>query len=329
VLDQIKNNPDTRHIPIHIISAENEDVSAFQRGAIGFLTKPVSQDGLEDAFQHIEQLITSKIKSLLLVEDDDNMRKSVHKLLGGNDIAITEAALGQTALEKLMSQHFDCMILDLTLPDMTGFELLNRLHQDESIPKCPVIIYTGKELTPEENQELLKYADSVIVKGIKSPERLLDETALFLHRVIADLPEDKQRTIRKLHNPEAVLDGKQILLVDDDIRNVFALSKLLSDRGMKTHVAISGLKALEELEKVPEISLVLTDIMMPGMDGYELTKRIRGQAQFKNLPIIALTVKAMKGDREKCLEAGANDYLTKPIDPDRLFSVLRVWLSKK
>jgi tubulin-specific chaperone A len=212
---------------------------------------------------------------------------------------------------------------------MTGFDLLNRLHNDESIPKCPVIVYTGKELSPDENQELLKYADSVIVKGVRSPERLLDETALFLHRVIAEMPEDKQRAIRKLHSPEAVLDGKQILLVDDDTRNAFALSRLLAAKGVKMHIAPNGLKALEVLEKVPQTALVLTDIMMPGMDGFELIRRIRQQAQFKSLPIIAITAKAMKGDREKCIQAGANDYLSKPIDSDRLFSMLRVWLSNE
>ncbi|MFZ6028590.1 MAG: response regulator [Chloroflexota bacterium] len=333
MLDQIKGNPDTRHIPIHIISAENEDVTAFQRGAIGFLTKPVSQEALENAFGQIEQVLTAKIRSLLLVEDDDGLRMSVRKLLEGNDITIAEAALGRVALDKLAAQHlvgqpFDCMILDLRLPDMTGFELLSRLYADESIPKCPVIIYTGRELTPEENQELLRYADSVIVKGVRSPERLLDETALFLHRVIAELPEDKQRTIRSLHNPEAALNGKQVLLVDDDTRNAFALSKLLADKGMKMHIAANGAKALELLEKHSEIALVLTDIMMPGMDGYELIGRIREQPRFRHLPVIALTAKAMKGDREKCIEAGTSDYLSKPIHPDRLLSMLRVWLSK-
>jgi CheY-like chemotaxis protein len=329
VLDAIKGDPDTRHIPVHIISAADEDLDAYQRGAIGFLTKPVSQGDLDGAFQRIEQLITAKIKSLLLVEDDDALRLSVRKLLEANDVAITEASLGKKALEHLASHHFDCMILDLSLPDMSGFELLNRLHSDEAIPKCPVIVYTGKELSEEENVELLKYADSVIVKGVKSPERLLDETALFLHQVIAEMPEEKQKAIRKLYRPESVLDGKQILLVDDDTRNAFALSRLLADKGVKMHIAQSGVKGLDLLDKNPETALVLTDIMMPGMDGYEFIHRVREQARFKNLPIIALTAKAMKGDQEKCLDAGANDYLSKPIDPDRLFSMLRVWLSKE
>ncbi|MFZ6027779.1 MAG: response regulator [Chloroflexota bacterium] len=328
VLDAIKDNPDLRHIPIHIMSVDSEDIAAYQRGAVGFLTKPVNQKALDRAFSKIENYINSKIKSLLLVEDDDALRLSVKKLLEGSDVVITEAATGKATLEALKAQHFDCMILDLSLPDISGFELLSRLDKDEAIPKCPVIVYTGKELSEEENQELLKYADSVIVKGVKSPERLLDETALFLHRVVADMPEEKQKTIRKLHNPEAMLQDKQILIVDDDARNAFALSKLLNEKGVKMHIAPSANKALEMLERLPEIHLILTDIMMPGIDGYEFIQTLRQQPHFRKLPIIALTAKAMKGDREKCLDAGANDYLSKPIDPERLFSLLRVWLSK-
>ncbi|GIK42396.1 MAG: hypothetical protein BroJett011_62290 [Chloroflexota bacterium] len=328
VLDTLKQNSNTRHIPVHIISAADEDLDAYKRGAMGFLTKPVSPTTLEESFQRIERFITRQIKSLLLVEDDDNLRLSVRKLLEGNDIHISEASLGQAALEQLASQHFDCMILDLSLPDMSGFELLNRLDGDESLSKCPVIVYTGRALSEEENQELLKYADSVIVKGVKSPERLLDETALFLHRVIANMSEDKQQTIKQLHNYEGVLAGKQILIVDDDARNAFALSKLLTAKGLNVYIAPSGPKALELLDKVP-IDLVLMDIMMPGMDGYETTGQVRAQERFRRLPILALTAKAMQGDREKCLAAGANDYLSKPVDPDRLFSMLRVWLSRE
>jgi CheY-like chemotaxis protein len=329
VLDALKNNPDTRHIPIHIISAADEDLSAFQRGAMGFLTKPVSQDDLEQAFARIEGFIANKIKSLLLVEDDPSLRLSVRKLLEGNDVTIREAATGQAALDLLASHPCDCMILDLSLPDMPGFDLLNRLHADDALPKCPVIVYTGKALSEDENRELMKYADSVIVKGVKSPERLLDETALFLHRVIANLPEDKQRTIRKLHDQDAALAGRQILIVDDDARNAFALSKLLTDKGVKMHIAPNATRACELLDKHPDISLILTDIMMPGMDGYEFIKSLRQQPRYQRLPILALTAKAMKGDREKCLEAGASDYLSKPIEPDRLFSMLRVWLCKE
>ncbi len=328
VLDELKHNPDTLHIPVHIISGETESLDAFKRGAMGFLTKPIGLDEVDGALQNIEQFISQKIKSLLVVEDDDNLRKSVRKLLEGSDVTISEASSGQAALAQLAQQHFDCMILDLSLPDMSGFELLNRLHSADELPKCPVIVYTGKALTEEENQELMKYADSVIIKGAKSPERLLDETALFLHRVVADMPEEKQRMIKRLLGNEGVFAGKAILIVDDDARNSFALSKLLADKGLKAHIAPSGEKALETLDKLP-IDLVLMDVMLPGMDGYEITRRIRAQQRFRQLPILALTAKAMKGDREKCLEAGANDYLSKPVDAERLLSMLRVWLSKE
>ena len=327
VLDVLKHTPDTRHIPVHIMSVADEDLDAYKRGAMGFLTKPTRQKDLEGAFQRIEEFISRKIKTLLLVEDDAALRKSVRKLLGGSDVAITEAGLGGAALEQLAAQHFDCMILDLNLPDMSGFELLNRLDADEGLPKCPVIVYTGKALSEEENRELLKYADSVIVKGVKSPERLLDETALFLHRVIANMPEEKQRTIKRMMGGEAALAGKEVMIVDDDARNAFALSKLLADRGIKVHIAVNGQKALEMLDKTA-VDLVLMDIMLPGMDGYEITRRIRAQERFRHLPILALTAKAMKGDREKCIAAGASDYLAKPVDAERLFSMLRVWLSR-
>jgi CheY-like chemotaxis protein len=263
---------------------------------------------------------------LLLVEDDVKSRRSIKKLLGGSDVQIVEADGGQAALEVLRARHFDCMILDLNLPDMSGFEVLNAMNDDEGIARCPVIVYTGRDLTPEENVELMKYADRVIVKGVKSPERLLDETALFLHRVVADMPEAKQKTIKQLYNTDTQLEGKRILIVDDDMRNSFALSKLLSDKGMIVKIAQTGQKGLELLAEDPDIDLVLMDIMMPGMDGYEATRRIRAEQRFRALPILALTAKAMKGDREKCLAAGANDYLPKPVDVDRLFSMLRVWL---
>jgi tubulin-specific chaperone A len=326
VLDRLKNEPGTRHIPIHIISADDESLDAYRKGVMGYLTKPVGQEGLAEAFEKIEQVTSRQIKALLLVEDDANARHSLKKLLGGSDVQISEADRGQTALELLETQHFDCLILDLSLPDMSGFEILNRIHQNGTITKCPVIVYTGQDLSPEENLELMKYADRVIVKGVKSPERLLDETALFLHRVVADMPADKQQTIKQLYDKDGLLKDKRILIVDDDMRNSFALSKLLSDKGIKVKIAKDGQKALELLAQDGEVDLVLMDIMMPVLDGYETTKRIRAQERFKNLPILALTAKAMKDDREKCLAAGANDYLPKPVDIDRLFSMLQVWL---
>ncbi|MBN1218275.1 MAG: response regulator [Anaerolineae bacterium] len=325
VLGTLKNDPPTRHIPVHIISVDEMVLDAYRKGAMGYLTKPTSRKDLDKAFQEIEHFISKEIKTLLLVEDDANSRRSIKKLLNGSDVKISEAEQGQQALDLLQTQHFDCMILDLNLPDMSGFEVLNKIKTNGFIAKCPVIVYTGRDLTPEENVELMKYADRVIVKGVMSPERLVDETALFLHRVVSEMPKDKQQTIKLLYNEDGLLKDKKVLIVDDDMRNSFALSKLLSDKGLIVKIAQNGQKALDLLAE-ESVNLVLMDIMMPVMDGYETIRRIRAQPQFKTLPILALTAKAMRGDREKCLAAGANDYLPKPVNVDRLFSMLRVWL---
>jgi len=336
VLRRLKSDPKTRHIPVHVISVEDNSLDAYKQGALGFLSKPVSFDDLAGVFARIEEFIERQVKSLLIVEDDVNLRHSVRKLLTGSDVEIAETGLGQQALELLRSRRFDCIILDLRLPDINGFDLLRQIHDDETLPKCPVIVYTGRDLSPEDHAQLRTYADSIIVKEAKSPERLLDETALFLHRVTTELERynaldtTAQKTTPATAPPaadsEAALVGKQVLVVDDDMRNTFALSKLLREKGMIVHGATDGQHALDILSATPEINLILMDIMMPIMDGYETIRRIRAQSQFKNLPILALTAKAMKGDREKCLEAGANDYLPKPVDPERLFSMLRVWL---
>ena len=326
VLDTLKDDGSLRHIPVHILSAVDETMDAYKRGALGFLSKPISQDQLDNVFSTLEEFLSRDIKSLLVVEDDSGLRHSVSQLLGGSDVQISEAASGAAALDLLRQERFDCMILDLSLPDMTGFELLGKISQDSNVSKCPVVVYTGQTLTEEENTELLKYASSVIIKGVKSPERLLDETALFLHRVVADMSAEKQRAIHLLHDRDAVFSGKHVLVVDDNARNAFALSRLLSDRKLRVTIARSGQKALEMLDTIPDIDLVLMDIMMPEMDGYETMRKVRAQPKFKSLPILALTAKAMKGDMEKCMAAGANDYLSKPIDADRLFSMLRVWL---
>ncbi|MBN2004679.1 MAG: response regulator [Anaerolineae bacterium] len=332
VLEILKENPETRHIPVHIMSASDVDLAAYQKGAIGFLSKPITRSDLEAAFERITQFVSRDIKSLLLVEDDDKLRYSVTHLLSGDDVVILEAATGHAALDILRAQSVDCMILDLTLPDISGFDLLQVLTNDETLPKCPVIVYTGKALTPEENQALFKYTDAmsqpprVIIKGIKSPERLLDETALFLHRVVANMSAEKRQTIKRLHDREALLAGKHILIVDDDMRSAYALSKVLGAKGLNVSLARSGEKALEMLQAFPDIDLVLMDIMMPEMDGYETIRHIRDQLQLHDLPILTLTAKAMKGDQEKCIEAGANDYLSKPVDVERLLSMLRVWL---
>lgn len=328
ILELLKKSSTTRHIPVHIMSVyDTNSMNAHKRGAIGYITKPVSQIDLDQSFATIEGFIDRKISKLLLVEDDDTLRLSVKKLLAGEDVHIIEAKTGQQALNTLQEQHVDCMILDLSLPDISGFEVLQKLNQqDGPYYKCPVIVYTGQELSREESEQIMQYADNIIIKGVKSPERLLDETALFLHRVISDLPQEQQETIRQLYHKETHLEGKRILVVDDDMRNSFALSKLLSEWGIHVNMARNGQKALEVLAEQDGIDLILMDIMMPVMDGLETTRRIRQNPQFSNLPILALTAKAMKGDREACITAGANDYLSKPIDVDRLFSMLRVWL---
>jgi CheY-like chemotaxis protein/signal transduction histidine kinase len=325
VLDVLKQSPFTRHIPVHIMSVADEDLDAYKMGAMGFLTKPVSQQEMESAFDRIEDLVEKKIKTMLLVEDDRKLSLSVKKLLGDDDVRIVESSTGLDALELLRSQTFDCMILDLKLPDISGFDVLRRLDSDETIPNFPIIVYTGRQLTEEENYQLMRYTDSVIVKGVRSQERLLDETALFLHRVVADMPAEKQRTIKQLYDHETLLNGKNILIVDDDMRNAFALSKALGKKGLKVSIAPNGERALEMVDMMP-IDLVIMDIMMPGMDGYAVIRQIRAMSEFNELPIIALTAKAMKGDKEKCLASGASDYLAKPVDVDRLFSMLRVWL---
>jgi signal transduction histidine kinase/DNA-binding response OmpR family regulator/HAMP domain-containing protein len=326
VLAAIKDDPDTRHIPVHIISVEERTMDAYRRGAIGYLTKPVAPVDLDRAFGVIETFLERPVKTLLIVEDDATMRRTLVKLVGSDDIECVEAGTAQQALEVLQARPVDCMILDLRLPDMSGFELLDQLEMAKAVRKPPVIVYTGQELTREENDRLLRYVETVIVKGVRSEERLLDETALFLHRVVANLPNGQQQIIRHLHDRDTLFEGKKILLVDDDVRNAFALAKLLTERGLSVEIATDGQKALDMLAARPGVDLVLMDIMLPVMDGLEAIRRIRAQAGYERLPVLALTAKAMKGDREQCLAAGANDYLSKPVDMDRLFSLLRVWL---
>jgi CheY-like chemotaxis protein len=326
VLDALKKDSALRHIPVHIMSADDHSTEAFQRGVLGYLVKPVSPESIEEAFQQIETFLDRRIKSLLVVEDDDKTRLGITKLLSGADVEITEACLGSQALDLLRSRRFDCMIVDLKLPDADGFTILETIHADSQIGRCPIIVYTGRELTEEENHRLIQVADSVIVKGARSPERLLDETALFLHRVVADMPEVEQKSAEKTYLLEDTLRGKRILIVDDDMRNSFALSRLLSDKGIRVDIASNGQKALDMLASDPAYDLVLMDIMMPVMDGLEAIRNIRLDPKLRKLPVLALTAKAMKGDRERCIAAGADDYLSKPVDADKLFSMLRVWL---
>ncbi|WP_145051653.1 response regulator [Paenibacillus xylanexedens] len=326
ILGELKGSSTTRHIPVHVISVIDDMKQGLMMGAIAYLKKPSSKDSLDKAFSHIESYTENQLKRLLIVEDDETQRKAIIELIGHDDVAITAVSTGKEALTELHSQRYDCMVLDLMLTDMTGFELLDQIRDDEYLSDLPIIIYTGKELDSKEEMKLRKYAESIIIKDVKSPERLLDETTLFLHRVEANLPEDKRRILQKLHNKETLFEGKKILLVDDDIRNVFALSSVLEGYRMDVTFAENGREALEILEQNPEIDLVLMDMMMPEMDGYEAMTRIRQIPKFEKLPIIALTAKAMKDDRGKCIEAGASDYVKKPIQTDQLLSLMRVWL---
>ncbi len=326
VMSGLKKNPKTRHIPVHFISALDKSHDAMKMGAIGYLTKPVSMEKVEQAYEKIEHMISSPIKKLLVVEDDKAQRKAVAELVGSKDVLVTGVSTGREANELLTTENFDCMILDLSLPDMSGIELLSMMKNEDAFLYMPVIVYTGKELTKKEKAILDEYAESIIIKDAKFPERLLDETTLFLHSVEENLTEEKRKMLRMIHDKESILKDKKVLLVDDDMRNVFALTNILEDKGIKVLVGKNGKEAIEHLNKNPDLDLALMDIMMPEMDGYEATGKIRNQERFKNLPIIALTAKAMKGDRAKCIEAGANDYLAKPVDTNKLISMLRVWL---
>ncbi|WP_461481293.1 response regulator [Porticoccus sp.] len=334
VLKELKSDPQLRHIPVHIMSAEEKQLDAIKCGAVDYLTKPINKPQLDAAFARMEDFINRKMKNLLIAEDNAAQRKAIVRLVGNGDVQCIEASTAQEALDILGSQVIDCVVLDIGLPDMSGFELLRQLEKNvgnsssEGGKVPPVIIYTGRELSRQENEELQQYAETIIIKGVKSEERLLDETALFLHRTLSNLPQQKQNIITALYDKEAQLQSKQILLVDDDMRNVFALGKVLSERGMKVTKADNGRVALDALAENPGMDFVLMDIMMPEMDGYECMRKIRQQEQFRDLPIVALTAKAMKDDRQKCIDAGANDYIAKPVDVERLFSLMRIWMRK-
>ena len=326
VMERLKNNLETRHIPVHFMSGHDKTVDAFMSGAIGYLTKPISMEVMEQTLNKIEDFIDQPVKKLLIVEDNKIQRESVMDLIGADDLQIDVAESGKEAIKKMSETHYNCIVLDLGLPDMNGAKLLETIRNDKDIEETPVVIYSGRELGRDEKTLLEKYANSVIIKNARSPEVLLDETALFLHRVEADMPEDRQQMIRMLHDNESVLTGRNILVVDDDMRNVFALTTMLRDTGMEVVTAKNGIDALEKLDNMENPDMVLMDIMMPEMDGYEAMEQIREQQKYKELPILALTAKAMKGDRAKCIDAGANDYLSKPIDTSKLLSMMRVWL---
>ncbi len=326
VLQQLKDSPATRHIPVHIVSSIENGGEALHLGAIGYALKPTSREQLEDVFRKLQEKSAQKIKRVLLVEDDERQRDSVVQLIADADVEINAVGTAGEALELLHKQVYDCMIIDLKLPDMQGRELLERMSTEELCSFPPVIVYTGRNLTRDEEAELLKYSRSIIIKGARSPERLLDEVTLFLHKVESELSSERQSMLKTVRGRDRVFEGRTILLVDDDVRNVFALTSALESRGAKVEVGRNGFEAIAKLDEVAGIDLVLMDVMMPGMDGLEAMRRIRADGRFDRLPMIAITAKAMKDDQEQCLAAGANDYLAKPIDLSRLYSLLRVWM---
>jgi CheY-like chemotaxis protein/CHASE3 domain sensor protein len=326
VLERLKENPLTRHIPVHVVSASDRVETAMHMGAVGYAIKPTTRDELREAFTRLESKFAAGIKRVLLVEDDALQRDSIAKLIGDVDVEITAVEMGSQALELLRDEVYDCMVIDLKLPDMEGGELLERMASEDICSFPPVIVYTGRSLSRDEEATLLKYSRSIIIKGARSPERLLDEVTLFLHKIEADMPLDRQRMLESARSREKAFDGRTLLLVDDDVRNIFALTSALEQKGAKVEIARNGLEALEKLDNSDTIDLVLMDIMMPMMDGYEAMREIRKRPHMKKLPIIAITAKAMKDDQERCLAAGASDYLAKPIDLDRLFSLIRVWM---
>jgi signal transduction histidine kinase/CheY-like chemotaxis protein/CHASE3 domain sensor protein len=328
VLQRLKEHAETRHIPVHVISVEDRVEAAMHMGAIGYAVKPTTREELKDVFARLEAKLTQKVKRVLLVEDDDLQRDSIARLIGDDDIEITAVGLAQEALDLLRTSVFDCMIIDLKLPDMLGNDLLKRMSTEDICSFPPVIVYTGRNLTRDEEAELRKYSRSIIIKGARSPERLLDEVTLFLHKVESRLSHDRQRMLKVARSRDRVFEGRKVLLVDDDVRNIFALTSALEQKGAVVVIGRNGREAIERLNEVEDIDLVLMDVMMPEMDGFEATVEIRKDPRWRKLPIIAVTAKAMKDDQERCLQAGANDYLAKPIDLDRLFSLIRVWLPK-
>ena len=326
VMRSLKDSAKTRHIPVHFITCLEDRQKALSMGAIGFLTKPASTEQLAGVFESIETSIAKSVKRLLIVEDNGAEAKSMVALLEERDVDIEVATSGAEALAALQRESFDCMVLDLGLADMSGFDLLERIQQMDDARRVPVIIHSGRELNHDDERKLRRFAESIIIKGAKSPERLLNEVTLFLHLVESNLHPNKQRMIRTALDKEAMLDGRKVLLVDDDMRNVFSLSSALAEKNMTVVEAENGKEALAQLQQHPDISLVLMDIMMPEMDGYAAMRAIRGEPRWARLPIIAMTAKALKGDHEKCMAAGASDYIAKPIDVDKLLSLIRVWV---
>ncbi|HEX4733090.1 MAG TPA: response regulator, partial [Thermoleophilaceae bacterium] len=327
-LQQLKQLPETRHIPVYMVGTPELRQDALQAGSAGYLELPIGDASLDAALEDVNERLEQRVKRVLVVDDNDVERESIGELIGaGDDIEIVKAASSEEALESLEQQgRIDCIVLDLKLPKMSGFQLLETIGTDERFTHIPVIVHTGKELTRREETKLRKYAKTIVVKDVRSPDRLLAETALFLHRPQSSMPAEQRRMLEEANRAEVVFAGKKVLLVDDDVRNLFALASALESRGLEIVFAENGREGIEALKQHPEIDLVLMDLMMPEMDGYEAMRALREMQQFKSLPIIALTAKAMKGDREESIAAGASDYITKPVDIEQLLSLMQVWL---
>jgi CheY-like chemotaxis protein len=333
VLDRLKHDARTRHIPVHIASVSDYSQTALSMGAVGYMLKPVKREELVHAFENLQSRLSQRLRRVLLVEDDPLQLDALQLLLRTRDVETVGVRSAGECLEKLKTTTFDCMVLDLSLPDASGFSLLETLSNEDTYAFPPVIIYTGRELKPDEEQQLLKYSKSIIIKGAKSPERLLDEVTLFLHQVVSELPPEQQKMLQMARSRDAALEGRRVLVVEDDVRNVFAITSILEPRGVKVQIARNGRESLEALDAVagkaaPPIDLVLMDLMMPEMDGLTAIREIRSRPAWKKLPIIAVTAKAMKDDQQHCLDAGANDYMAKPLDVDKLLSLVRVWMPR-
>jgi CheY-like chemotaxis protein len=328
VLDRLKRDPATRHIPIHMVSIEDHAQTALEMGAVGYAFKPVAREDLVAAFAKLEEKLEKRAHKVLVVEDDIALRDNIALLLKADDISITTVGTATEALEFVSSQTFDCMVMDLNLPDASGYDLLEKISGGGKYSFPPVIVYTGRVLSRDEEQKLRRYSRSIIIKGAKSPERLLDEVTLFLHRVESSIPPDQQKLLHQARQRDLVFEGRRLLLAEDDVRNIFALTSVFEPLGAKLEIARNGREALQLLEKDADIDLVLMDLMMPEMDGITAMREIRKRPEMARLPIIALTAKAMVDDRKSCLEAGASDYIAKPIDVDKLISLCRVWMPK-
>jgi CheY-like chemotaxis protein len=328
VLEQLKRDSRTRHIPVHVMSIADHTRAAFELGAIGYTTKPVEREQIKAALRKLERLFTRRMRRLLVVEADLAQRETIYQLLEGEHVEIVTVGTVKDALDQLRIDEFDCVVTDLQLPDASGFQLLEAMAADEARNFPSVVVYTGHPLTADDEERLRRYSSSIIMKSARSPERLLDEVTLFLHQLESELPPERQRMLRRARHREAIFEDRKILIVEDDVRNVFALTSALEPKGMELTIARNGREALQALDRDAAFDLVLMDTMMPEMDGLEATRAIRRQPRFAALPIIALTAKAMKDDHERCLQAGANDYMAKPLDVERLLALLRVWMSK-